>query len=75
MVTKTQLERLGLFDAKVPRYTSYPTAPHFSDAIGSGEHASWIEVPLARNITLKAIAVTLWQWHKLKMLSKSMPWH
>ena len=53
MVTKTQLERLGLFDAKVPRYTSYPTAPHFSDAIGSGEHASWIEaIPEGAEISL-----------------------
>jgi oxygen-independent coproporphyrinogen III oxidase len=29
MNTQTQLTRLGLFDARVPRYTSYPTAPHF----------------------------------------------
>ncbi len=26
----------------VPRYTSYPTAPHFSDAIGSEEYARWL---------------------------------
>ncbi|MCM2562765.1 oxygen-independent coproporphyrinogen III oxidase [Lutimaribacter sp. EGI FJ00015] len=41
MVTKTQLAKLGLFDAKVPRYTSYPTAPHFSSAIGPGDFADW----------------------------------
>ena len=29
MDTNPQLARLGLFDARVPRYTSYPTAPHF----------------------------------------------
>ena len=53
MVTKTQLERLGLFDAKVPRYTSYPTAPHFSDTIGSELHGTWIEaLPEGARISL-----------------------
>ncbi|SDI74567.1 oxygen-independent coproporphyrinogen III oxidase [Lutimaribacter saemankumensis] len=42
MATKTQLAKLGLFDAKVPRYTSYPTAPHFSPAIGPTDFANWI---------------------------------
>ncbi len=42
MVTKAQLGKLGLFDAKVPRYTSYPTAPHFSDAVGAGDFTNWI---------------------------------
>jgi oxygen-independent coproporphyrinogen III oxidase len=26
----------------VPRYTSYPTAPHFSKAIGPSEYANWL---------------------------------
>ncbi|WP_010138423.1 oxygen-independent coproporphyrinogen III oxidase [Oceanicola sp. S124] len=53
MVTKTQLERLGLFDAKVPRYTSYPTAPHFSDTVGSEVHRGWIEaLPEGAEISL-----------------------
>ncbi|WP_226779925.1 oxygen-independent coproporphyrinogen III oxidase [Oceaniglobus trochenteri] len=30
-----RLRALGLFDARVPRYTSYPTAPVFSPAVGS----------------------------------------
>jgi len=38
----TQLRRLGLFDARVPRYTSYPTANKFSDAVGPAEAARWI---------------------------------
>ena len=42
MVTKTQLAELGLFDAKVPRYTSYPTAPHFNTTTGSTEYTRWI---------------------------------
>jgi len=28
----------------VPRYTSYPTAPHFSEMIGSEEYANWLSV-------------------------------
>jgi oxygen-independent coproporphyrinogen-3 oxidase len=43
MTTKTQLAKLGLFDAKVPRYTSYPTAPHFSNDVGSNLFTNWIE--------------------------------
>ncbi len=42
MKTESQLARLGLFDAKVPRYTSYPTAPHFADAVGPAHFADWI---------------------------------
>ncbi len=42
MTTKSQLAKLGLFDARVPRYTSYPTAPHFSNDVGSGVYANWI---------------------------------
>jgi oxygen-independent coproporphyrinogen III oxidase len=43
MMTKKQLAKLGLFDAKVPRYTSYPTAPHFSNSVGSDDSISWIK--------------------------------
>lgn len=42
MTIKAQLARLGLFDAKVPRYTSYPTAPHFSNDVGPDLFADWI---------------------------------
>lgn len=43
MVDLTQLSRLGLFDAKVPRYTSYPTAPHFAGGVGPEKFVEWIE--------------------------------
>ncbi|WP_299849103.1 oxygen-independent coproporphyrinogen III oxidase [uncultured Roseovarius sp.] len=43
MVTKAQLSKLGLFDAKVPRYTSYPTAPHFNRDVDAAKYTSWIE--------------------------------
>jgi len=42
MFVKPQLAKLGLFDARVPRYTSYPTAPHFSAAVGPDTYAEWI---------------------------------
>lgn len=48
-----QLAHLGLFDARVPRYTSYPTAPHFSAAIGPGDFADWIAaIPAGSEISL-----------------------
>jgi oxygen-independent coproporphyrinogen-3 oxidase len=31
------------FSARVPRYTSYPTAPHFSAEIDAGRYRSWLE--------------------------------
>ncbi|CUH68142.1 Oxygen-independent coproporphyrinogen-III oxidase [Thalassovita gelatinovora] len=43
METKTQLAKLGLFDAKVPRYTSYPTAPHFSGNVDAEKFSQWIK--------------------------------
>ena len=53
MDTQTELARLGLFDAKVPRYTSYPTAPHFGRAVGSGKFADWITaIPEGSEISL-----------------------
>lgn len=42
MNTHSQLARFGLFDARVPRYTSYPTAPHFAGGIGPDTFAGWI---------------------------------
>jgi oxygen-independent coproporphyrinogen III oxidase len=48
-----QLARLGLFDARVPRYTSYPTAPHFSPEVGPGDFARWIKaIPEDSEISL-----------------------
>jgi len=31
-----------LAERTVPRYTSYPTAPHFSAAVGAGTYAEWL---------------------------------
>lgn len=30
------------YSAPVPRYTSYPTAPHFSPAVGPSQYAEWL---------------------------------
>ena len=43
MATESQLTRLGLFDARVPRYTSYPTAPHFNSTLGAEDFRAWVE--------------------------------
>lgn len=42
MTAESQLAKLGLFDAKVPRYTSYPTAPHFKNDVGPELFGDWI---------------------------------
>ncbi|MFN3643333.1 MAG: oxygen-independent coproporphyrinogen III oxidase [Gemmobacter sp.] len=42
MDTASQLASFGLFDARVPRYTSYPTAPQFAGGVGEGEFADWV---------------------------------
>ena len=31
-----------IFAARVPRYTSYPTAPHFHDGIDAGTYRAWL---------------------------------
>src|SRR5438309_2354382 len=33
---------LALTERNVPRYTSYPTAPHFSAAIGAERYGEWL---------------------------------
>ncbi len=42
-----EVERLvARYDGRVPRYTSYPTAPHFTPAIGSEVYRRWLaELP------------------------------
>lgn len=53
MTRNAQLRKLGLFDARVPRYTSYPTAPHFSNAVGPSTVSNWIRaIPKGARISL-----------------------
>lgn len=38
---------------RVPRYTSYPTAPHFSDAIGEPQYRSWLQgLPAGERVSM-----------------------
>lgn len=49
----SKLAKLGLFDAMVPRYTSYPTAPQFKPTTGSGHMQEWVQaVPPGSQISL-----------------------
>jgi oxygen-independent coproporphyrinogen-3 oxidase len=53
MDTQTQLGRLGLFDARVPRYTSYPTATRFSGTPTYFQLNTWLgAVPEGAQISL-----------------------
>lgn len=53
MIAKDTFDKLGLFDAKVPRYTSYPTAPQFGPSVGPNTFTSWIvAIPEGRAISL-----------------------
>lgn len=53
MTAQSQLARFGLFDARVPRYTSYPTAPHFSGEVGADFFQSSVEaIPSGASVSL-----------------------
>ena len=44
---------LARYDRRVPRYTSYPTAPHFHPGVGAETHARWLdEVPAEAPLSL-----------------------
>ena len=34
---------LSKYSGAVPRYTSYPTAPHFNEAVDCGKYAQWLK--------------------------------
>ncbi|MDE3080517.1 MAG: oxygen-independent coproporphyrinogen III oxidase [Paracoccaceae bacterium] len=53
MTQESQLVQFGLFDARVPRYTSYPTAPHFDASVGATQFADWVRaIPAGSAISL-----------------------
>jgi len=41
MTNLARLHELGLFDARAPRYTSYPPANHFTNTVGGADVAAW----------------------------------
>ncbi|MCB1368133.1 MAG: oxygen-independent coproporphyrinogen III oxidase [Rhodobacteraceae bacterium] len=53
MTHNKQLAALGLFDAKVPRYTSYPTSPQFSTGVQATNFSEWLgAVPAGDSVSL-----------------------
>lgn len=47
------LELVKRYSAPVPRYTSYPTAPHFSPSVGPEQYISWLKaLPARANLSL-----------------------
>jgi oxygen-independent coproporphyrinogen-3 oxidase len=53
MKHESQLAKLGLFDTKVPRYTSYPTAPHFAGNVDAAAFEGWMRaIPAGSAISL-----------------------
>jgi oxygen-independent coproporphyrinogen-3 oxidase len=46
-------ERLILAERTVPRYTSYPTAPHFTPAVDAHTYAAWLsELPATATLSV-----------------------
>jgi oxygen-independent coproporphyrinogen-3 oxidase len=46
-------DTLGAHRHRLPRYTSYPTAPHFTAAVGARTYAAWLrETPAGEPISL-----------------------
>ena len=44
---------LARYDQPVPRYTSYPTAPHFTEAVDAATHTRWLaEIPSGDSLSL-----------------------
>lgn len=53
MASHEHLRNLGLFDARAPRYTSYPPANHFAGSVGPPEAAAWLgAVPSGARVSL-----------------------
>jgi oxygen-independent coproporphyrinogen-3 oxidase len=45
--------KLALAERRVPRYTSYPTAPHFSESVGRETYSSWLgDLPREASLSL-----------------------
>ena len=47
------IDLLEKYDRRVPRYTSYPTAPHFTTSVGAGVYERWLaSLPAAVPLSL-----------------------
>lgn len=53
MPDNKELNQLGLFDARAPRYTSYPPANHFQNGVDPSKTMSWLgQVPSGSKVSL-----------------------
>src|SRR5574337_1351707 len=49
----TDAELVARYDGRAPRYTSYPTAPHFTPSVGPDVYARWLsELPQDSTLSL-----------------------
>lgn len=49
----SQQRRFGVFDANVPRYTSYPPAPQFADDVTPARYGAWLsQVPAGTHVSI-----------------------
>ncbi len=64
-MTRSSLSLALKYDRPVPRYTSYPTAPHFSEAVGEDAYRGWLSrldpsQPLSLYIHVPFCAAMCW---------------
>jgi oxygen-independent coproporphyrinogen-3 oxidase len=53
MTLTNKMRDIGLFDTRVPRYTSYPPANHFNDSVGLDIAQQWIkDIPSGSRVSL-----------------------
>lgn len=53
MTLANKMRDIGLFDTRVPRYTSYPPANHFNDSVGPDIARQWIKaIPSGSRVSL-----------------------
>ena len=65
------IESQLLAEQNVPRYTSYPTAPHFSAAVGPDIYAAWLaELPPAEALSLITGTLIIFVTRLLRMRAK-----
>ncbi|MBY4893723.1 radical SAM protein [Rhodobacteraceae bacterium N5(2021)] len=49
----SQLRRFGLLDANLPRYTSYPPVPRFTDGVKSRDVSAWVsQIPANTGVSI-----------------------
>lgn len=53
LIQTSQADLVKILSAPVPRYTSYPAAPHFHDGVGETDYRSWLsQLPEGEGLSL-----------------------